>query len=104
METSDLNLDEKDFSEKKYVTAVVLSGVFGVVGIHHFYVERWAMGAIDLGLFIITLYFYFTGNILLAGLFFLGDSVHTVVVTYLLLVGQYKDGHGKIIKYPGQKG
>jgi hypothetical protein len=30
-------------SEKRYTTAVILSGVFGVVGIHHFYVERWGI-------------------------------------------------------------
>lgn len=47
-------------SEKRYTTAVILSGVFGVVGIHHFYVERWGMGLLDLGLFIATVVLYFS--------------------------------------------
>lgn len=90
-------------SDKKYVTSVILAGVFGVVGIHHFYVERWGMGLLDFSLFVATVIFYVFGNPLVGVGLFAIDFVHTVIVTYLLLVGQYRDGKGKLITYPGQK-
>lgn len=90
-------------SEKKYTTAVILSGIFGIIGIHHFYVERWGMGILDFGLFIGALFFYISGHFLIAGGLFVIDFIHTIIVTYLLLVGQYRDGKGKLITYPGQK-
>jgi TM2 domain-containing membrane protein YozV len=43
---------KKNKPKKKYTTAVILSGVFGIVGIHHFYLGRWGMGLMDFGLFI----------------------------------------------------
>lgn len=89
-------------SEKSFATAVILSGIFGLMGIHHFYVKRWAMGFLDLGLFAVTLYFYATFQLGLALIFFAIDLVHTVLVTYQLLTGQYKDGDGKYVCYPGQ--
>lgn len=94
---------EKDFSKKSYGVAVCLSGIFGVLGIQHFYLERWALGFFDLGLSIAGfVYLFLYGN--LTGLTLLGiDLVHTVYVTYKLLVGEYKDGYGKIVAYPGQK-
>lgn len=99
-------MDEKAItkpSEKKYVTAVILSGIFGIMGIHHFYVERWAMGFLDLGLFIATFIFYLKADYMIAIPLFLIDLIHTVIVTYWLLVGVYKDGNGRLITYPGQK-
>ena len=89
-------------SNKKYTTAVILSGIFGIVGIHHFYVERWGMGILDFGLFLGTVLLYFYGQFLIAGGLFIIDLIHTVIVTYLLLVGQYRDGQKKLITYPGQ--
>ncbi len=99
----DNNEKSKIVSDKKYTTAVIISGIFGVIGIHHFYVERWAVGFFDLGLFIATMYFYFTDQFVIAGILFTVDLIHTIIVTYLLLVGQYRDGEGKLIIYPGQK-
>jgi len=90
-------------SPKKYTTAVILSGIFGVMGIHHFYVERWGMGMLDFFLFIATMLLYLNHLYVAAGIVFFIDIVHTVIVTYLLLVGQYKDGDGLLITYPGQK-
>jgi TM2 domain-containing membrane protein YozV len=90
-------------SEKSYVTAVILSGIFGIVGIHHLYVERWGMFILDFGLFVATLYFYINGQFVLAAILFLLDLIHTVIVTFLLLVGKYRDGSGKLVTYPGQK-
>ena len=96
-------MNKSNLSEKKYLTAVILSGIFGVMGVHHFYVGRWAMGFLDMGLFIGTVAAYSSGDFLVAGVLFIADLIHTVFVTYLLMVGKYRDGHGKIISYPGQK-
>lgn len=90
------------FSKKKYYIAVIISGIFGILGIHHFYLERWGMGMLDLSLSIIGFSLIFTGY-LFGYLILLIDFIHTVYVTYKLLVGEYKDGVGKIIAYPGQK-
>jgi hypothetical protein len=45
---------------------------------------------------------YFSGQFLIAGGLLFIDLIHTVIVTYLLLVGQYSDGQGRLITYPGQ--
>ena len=90
-------------SEKNYSTAVILSGIFGIVGIHHFYVGRWGMGVLDFSLFLVFALLYYNNCFLYAGIVFILDLVHTIVVTYLLLVGKYNDGQGKRITYPGQK-
>lgn len=90
-------------SEKKYATAVFLAGVFGILGIHHFYLGRWAMGVFDLSLSIMAFGFYASEYFLIGVCLFLIDLIHTVFVTYKLLVGQYKDGQGLLITYPGQK-
>jgi TM2 domain-containing membrane protein YozV len=37
-------------SSKKYSTAVCLSGIFGIIGIHHFYLGRWMHGIVDLSM------------------------------------------------------
>ena len=60
------------------------------------------MGILDFGLFIGTLLFYVSGHSLIAGGLFIIDLIHTIIVTYLLLTGQYRDGQGKLITYPGQ--
>lgn len=93
----------KEPSDKSYVVAVCLSGVFGLMGIHHFYLGRYVEGFIDFGLFIATLYFYYSGELLLAALVFAIDFLHTFIITILLLTGSFKDGKGKYICYPGQK-
>ena len=92
-----------EVSGKSYAIAVCLSGVFGVVGIQHFYLERWAEAILDLCLFIATMYLFFTGQILWALLVGAIDALHTLIVTILLLTGTFKDGQGKLVCYPGQK-
>lgn len=96
-------LDDKFVvSSKSYGAAVVISGIFGILGIHHFYLERWAMGLLDLALSIIGFGLIAYDNPL--GFAFLGiDFIHTIYVTYKLLVGEYADGNGRIVAYPGQK-
>lgn len=88
-------------SNRKYVVAVCLSGIFGILGVQHFYLGRWALGFFDLGLSIIAftlLAFDNPWGWLILGI----DIVHTIYVTYKLLVGEFKDGNGHIVPYPGQ--
>ncbi len=90
-------------SDKSYVVAVCLSGIFGVAGIHHFYLGRYIEGIIDFSLMVLTLYFYFTGQLGWAALFFVIDGLHTFIITIMLLTGSFKDGKGRIVCYPGQR-
>ena len=83
--------------------AVALSAVFGLLGIHHFYLKRWGEGILDLGLSAAWIYAFSLGHAGAAIGFFLLDLIHTVVVTSLLLVGKFKDGEGKLVTYPGQQ-
>ena len=96
-------MNKAEKSEKSYTIAVVLSAVFGVIGIHHFYCNRIGMGLFDFGLFVLMLYFFIIGNSMVAYIILLLDLIHTIIVTYQLLTGQYKDGDGKIISFPNQK-
>jgi len=90
-------------SSKSYTVAVSLSAIFGVMGIHHFYLGRYFEGIVDLSLLFITLYFYVNGELLWALLFFAIDGIHTFIITIMLLTGSFKDGTGRYICYPGQK-
>lgn len=97
-----LNLREQP-SDKSYTIAVCLSAIFGVVGIQHFYLGRLVEATIDLGLFVATVYFVITGQIPLAILVGAIDALHTFIVTIMLLTGTFRDGHGRLVLYPGQK-
>ena len=90
-------------SDKSYAVAVILSAIFGVVGVHHFYLGRYVEGTIDFSLFVATLYFFFTGQFGWALLFGAADALHTFIITIMLLVGAFKDGRGRVICYPGQR-
>lgn len=90
-------------SEKSYTIAVSLSAIFGVIGVHHFYLGRYLEGLIDFGLFVATLYFYLTGQLVWALAFLAVDYLHTLTITILLLTGSFRDGKGKTICYPGQQ-
>ena len=95
--------DKSNISDKSYGTAVILAGIFGILGIHHFYLGRFLMGIFDLSLSITFFVLLYIAHKPLLGFLFLGiDVIHTVIVTFQLLVGTYKDGEGKIIAYPGQ--
>lgn len=102
MELSNTDLSLQP-SRKSYAIAVSISAIFGVIGIHHFYLGRYVEGILDFSLFVATLYCYLTGNILWAVVFFIIDSLHTFVITIMLLTGSFKDGKGRYICYPGQK-
>lgn len=89
-------------SEKSYGVAVALSGVFGLFGIHHFYLGRWLHGLIDFALTSFGIYFLVIEKDLIGWSILAVDYVHTIIITILLLIGAYKDSKGKIITYPGQ--
>lgn len=90
-------------SDKNYIVAVSLSAIFGVMGIHHFYLGRYLEGLFDLGLAILTVVLYLSGYPLYGLLVFAIDSVHTFIVTVMLLTGSIKDGRGHLVCYPGQR-
>lgn len=90
-------------SPKSYAVSVCLCMVFGVAGIHHLYLGRWLSFAFDFSLLVLTLYFWFTGEILLAVAFGVIDALHTFIITIMLFVGSFKDGKGLTVCYPGQK-
>ena len=85
------------------MVAACLSGVFGIIGIQHFYLGRYVEGCADIGLTIGAATFFLRGQLLEAGLLFAVDCLHTLVVTIMLLTGSFKDGSGKLVCYPGQK-
>lgn len=88
----------EEISPKSYGTAVTLCGIFGVVGIHHFYLEDWAHGIVDLLLFVLTLYFFLTDQEGWALIFLAVDSLHTIVIFYYLIIERWRDGRGRLIK------
>ena len=100
------NAGQVEVSDKSYTTAVVLSMIFGMLGIHHFYLGNWVHGLFDLGLFIggfgLVL---FSGDPMLVLVRFglIGiDFLHTLIVTIMLFVGSVKDRNGRVVAYPGQ--
>ena len=97
------DLSHLESSSHSYAVAVTLSAIFGVLGVQHFYLKRWGEGIFDLFLTSAAIYALAQGMPLVAMAFFGLDLLHTVVVTYLLLTGQFKDGSGKIVRYPGQR-
>ena len=90
-------------SDKNYAVAVILSTIFGVFGIQHFYLGRWFLGLFDLSLSICAIYHFAIGKPGLAALFAATDFIHTTIVTIELFTGKFKDGQGRIVCYPGQK-
>ena len=92
----------QDISSKSYGVSVALCGIFGMLGIHHFYIGNWLHGLFDLLLFVfgVSLFSSFEqpqeaiGAILLVI-----DFVHTLLVSYKLISEKQKDGDGKLIVY-----
>lgn len=96
-------LPKDAISSKSYGIAVSLCGIFGVMGIHHFYIGKWAHGFFDLGLFISWMVLWIAGGsvsaMMLAAVLFAVDVIHTVYVFYRLITGQKTDGDGKVITH-----
>lgn len=94
------------FSEKRYAVAVILSAIFGVLGVHHFYLGRWGHGLFDLFLTFGGLALIIVGGfpwVFLGIAMLIVDGIHTFVVTIRLLIGEYRDGRGLKVPYPGQE-
>ena len=89
-------------SDKSYTTALVLVGLFGVLGLHHLYLRRWGEAMLDIGLSVTAIYFYLHGDFGLAVIVGLLDILHTVVVVSQLIVGRFRDGSGRLVMFPGQ--
>lgn len=90
-------------SEKSYMRAVVLSSVLGWLGAHHFYLGRWAEGLLDLALSLGWVVCFALEEPLLGAFFLVSDLGHAFVVTILLLTGNFRDGEGNRVCYPGQR-
>ena len=86
-----------NLSSKSYGIAVSLCGIFGMIGIHHFYIGNYLHGIFDLSLLIFGLFFLISGPAGL-GLLLLGiDVIHTFFIFYKLITEKQKDGSGKLI-------
>ena len=87
----------KNNSTKSYGVAVSLCGVFGIGGIHHFYIGNHLHGIFDISLLIFGLYFLIFGPVGLGLFLLLIDVIHTFIVFYRLITEKQKDGSGKLI-------
>ena len=85
--------DEK--SPKSYGIAVMLCGIFGTLGVHHFYLEDWWHGLADVMLVVLAIAFLMQGFALLFIITILIDAVHTITIFYLLIVEKWRDGAGR---------
>jgi hypothetical protein len=93
-------------SPKSYAVAVCLSGIFGVVGVQHFYLGRVLLGATDVGLTIGFVYCFASDDpelVVVGVILLILDVAHTLVTTIQLLIGRFRDGEGRLVCYPGQR-
>jgi hypothetical protein len=86
-------------SPKSYSIAVTLCGIFGILGVHHFYLGNFVHGFVDLGLVILALWMFATGKDGLATVFIIIDLVHTVFVFYRLITEKERDAFGRLVTY-----
>ncbi|MBU2983541.1 TM2 domain-containing protein [Lentibacter algarum] len=91
-----MNTVEK--SPKSYGLAVILCGIFGVVGVHHFYLGNIIHGCVDFGLFVIAILLFVNGQEGLGMLVLLADALHTIIVFYALITEQARDSLGRVVK------
>jgi TM2 domain-containing membrane protein YozV len=90
-------------SAKSYAHAVILSSLFGWLGVQHFYLGRWGEGLIDVSLTLGWIVAFASGEILLGVGFLAADVGHQLWVTIALLTGSFRDGEGRRVCYPGQQ-
>ena len=91
--------DEVSISNKSYGVAVTLCGIFGTLGVHHFYIENWLHGLIDLALFIAFMILIMNGSLGLSLLVLGIDVLHTLFIFYKLIIGNQQDGNGRLITW-----
>lgn len=93
-------------SPKRYGVAVSLCGVFGMIGLHHFYLGNILHGLFDLCLFLGWTIILFgmpeasSGLVVLAMALFIIDMIHTCVVFIRLICGKERDSQGRVIAVP----
>lgn len=94
-------------SPKSYGVAMCLNAVFGLVGIHHFYLGNLLHGLIDLSMFVIgvgCVWFSSDPSIFTFGyIVILIDVIHSITVMIMLIIGKCRDGQGRLLTYPGQQ-
>lgn len=88
-------MTETEKSPKSYGVAVSLCGIFGVLGVHHFYLGDYLHGFADLGLFIFAIVMFSQGYVGVATLALLLDGLHSIVIFYYLIVEKWRDGQGR---------
>ena len=96
---------QAEFSDKNFGAAVALCGIFGTIGLHHFYLGNIVHGVFDLGLFVGSVLYFFSGDVslqMLGLILILMDALHTLFVFYKLIAGKQLDGAGRLVTYPGQ--
>lgn len=97
--------DATQVSPKSYGVAVTLSMIFGVMGIHHFYLGNWLHGLLDFSMLVVGIICIASENptaVPIGTLLIIIDAIHTIWVTYRLFVGKCTDGQGRLIAFPGQ--
>jgi hypothetical protein len=87
-------------SDRSYGVAIALCGVFGVMGVHHFYIGNHLHGILDLALFVGFVVLLVLGHPAAFALLLL-DGAHTVYVFSMLILGKQRDGDGRVILPPG---
>lgn len=91
-------METESVSDKKYGTAVILCGVFGILGVHHFYMENFIHGIVDFGMFVGAILLFAFGFPLMGLALLAADSLHSVTVFYLLITEQARDGQGNVLR------
>jgi len=89
-------------SRRRYGVAVALSAVFGVLGVHHFYLGRHGLGLLDMGMTIVGFALIALDHTALGVLVLAVDFFHGLFETIRLAIGAYHDGDGAVVAYPGQ--
>jgi len=84
-------------TKKSYTVSVALCGVFGLLGIHHFYLGNFLHGIFDLSLFIFGSWLVINENGV-GYLLILIDIIHSVIIFYKLITEQQKDSKGLVVK------
>ncbi len=101
--TAALHLGDLEVSPRSYGNAVALSAVLGFVGLQHLYLGRFGLFFLDLSLSLGWFICFLLGEVRLGTTLLLADLAHAGVVTIQLLTGNFRDGQGRIVCYPGQR-
>lgn len=96
--------DPIERSPKSYGIAVGLCGIFGTLGIHHFYLKDYLHGVADLVLFTATIYFLVNDDLAFFLLALAMDLIHTTTVFYLLIVEKWRDAMAAPYCSPDMRG